>query len=168
MKTKDWIIGVAALVLLGALTYVWLVPSGAKQVPSVSVATLDGGRIALDQFRGRPLLVTFWATTCPGCIKEIPHLIELHEEFGPRGLGIIAVAMEYDPPDQVRELIRRKGVPYQVALDDRGEAARGFGDVRLTPTSFLIDPKGRIVQHKLGELEMDRLRGRIVAMLGQG
>jgi peroxiredoxin len=96
----------------------------------------------------------------------MPHLIDLHRELGPRGFEIVAIAMAYDPPEQVRELARQKQLPYTVAIDD-GSAAVAFGDVKLTPTSFLIDPQGRIVQQKLGEMDMEQLRIRILGMLAQ-
>ena len=166
MKTKDLLIGLFALLLGSVLAWLWFSPGGLKEAPAVTATTLDGRTLALQELRGRPVLVTFWATSCPGCVKEIPHLVELHHELAPRGFEIVAFAMEYDPADQVREMATRRGLPYVVALDSRGEAAKAFGDVRLTPTHFLIDPQGRIVQQKIGELDMAQLRGRILAMLG--
>lgn len=165
MKKKELIPAAIGAVLLGALAYLWLSPSGTEQAPSVTVTRLDGAPIALDDYRGRPLLVTFWATTCPTCVKEIPHLKELYHDLGNKGLGIVAVAMDYDPPEQVRNLVEQREVPYTVAMDSDGSAARAFGDVRLTPTTFLINPEGRVVQKKLGEIDMERLRRRVTAML---
>ena len=81
MKLKDTVIGLFALILVGALGYLWLTPEGMKQAPAVTLRTLDGAQVDLAALRGAPLLVTFWATSCTGCVKEIPHLIELHEEF---------------------------------------------------------------------------------------
>lgn len=165
MKTKDIAIAVFAVALVGILAYVWFTPSGLKRAPAVSVTTLEGQQVELNELRGSPVLVTFWATTCPGCVKEMPHLVELYNELGPKGLKLIALAMSYDPEEQVREMVKLKRLPYTVALDSDGSAAKAFGDVKLTPTSFLIAPDGRIVQQKLGEMDMDRLHNRIVGML---
>lgn len=165
MKTKDIAIAAFAVVLIAVLAYVWFTPSGLKPAPALNVTTLAGEKISLQQLQGRPVLVTFWATTCPGCIKEMPHLVELYNELRPQGLEIIGLAMAYDPEDQVREMVRLKQLPYKIALDHDGAAARAFGDVKLTPTSFLIDPNGRIVQQKLGEMDMDALHNRILGML---
>lgn len=164
MKIKDIAIGLFALVLVGALGYLWLTPEGLKQAPSVTLRTLDGTQLDLAALRGRPLLVTFWATSCTGCVKEIPHLIELHEEFSPQGLQVIAIAMSYDPPNHVIAMRDARQIPYPIALDIDDAAARAFGDVRLTPTSFLIAPNGRIVRQKIGELDMADVRGQIRAM----
>jgi peroxiredoxin len=165
MKIKDIAIVAFAAALIGALAFLWVSPSGVKRSPDVAVTTLDGASLKLATLRGRPVLVTFWATTCPGCVAEMPHLVQLYRQFNPRGLGIVAIAMSYDPPKQVREMVRRRKLPYTVALDAEGAAAKAFGDVQLTPTTFLVAPDGRIVQQTLGELDMAKLRARIDAML---
>ncbi len=166
MKTKDIAITSFALLLVAVLAYVWLAPGGLKAAPPLQVTTLDGKPMSLASLRGKPVLVTFWATTCPGCIKEMPHLVELYQAMAPRGLEIIAIAMEYDPEEQVRTMVAQKQLPYPVALDRDGSAALAFGGVSLTPSNFLIDPQGRIAQYKLGEMDMNALHNRIVAMLG--
>lgn len=165
MKTKDIVIGVAAIGLIGLLAFIWLAPGGHKPAPEVNVTTLDGGQLALSELRGEPVLVTFWATDCPGCVREIPHLIELHRDYAPQGLTILAIAMAYDPPSHVKAMREARNLPYTVALDLKGEAARAFGNVNVTPTSFLIDPQGRIVRHKLGEMDMTKVRAQIETML---
>jgi len=165
MKKKDLIIASFAVALLALLGYFWFSPSGLKPAPSLTVMTLDEQPLTLDAFRGKPLLITFWATTCPGCVAEIPHFSALHGELGSKGLKVLAIAMDYDPPEQVRFMVRQRGMPYTVALDSDGAAARAFGNVQLTPTTFLIDPQGRIVQQKLGEVDFTQLRERIIGML---
>lgn len=165
MKSKDLAIAAFAVALLGLLGYLWFSPSGLKPAPDIAVTALDGRQVKLDQYRGKPLLVTFWATTCPGCVEEIPHFAELYRELGPKGFNIVAIAMAYDPPEQVRFMARQRAIPYTVARDSDGAAARAFGDVKLTPTTFLIDPKGRIVQQKLGAIDIAQLRQKIVEML---
>lgn len=154
MKTKDLLIGATLLAIVAAVGLLWISPDGLNQAPSATLKTLDGRDLNLDELRGRPILVTFWATTCPGCLEEMPHLVELYEEYSQRGLEIIGIAMAYDPPSQVNNLVRARGVPYTIALDLDSSAAMAFGNVRLTPTSFLIAPDGRIVQHKIGELDL--------------
>ena len=164
MRPKDIAIALFALLLMGALGYVWFTPAGAHKAPDVAVTTINDQQLSLADLRGRPVVWTFWATGCPSCVKEIPHLIKLHRELGEQGLAVVGVAMSYDPPDQVKEMVRRREIPYIVALDD-GSAAHAFGDIKLTPTTFLIDPEGRIVQQKLGELDMESMERRIIAML---
>ena len=166
MKAKDIFIGLFALLLIGALGYVWLSPQGLSQAPALTVRTIDGTQIDLATLRGKPVLVTFWATSCPGCVKEIPHLIELHQEFAPRGLQMLAIAMSYDPPDHVVAMRNARKLPYPVALAIDGRAAHAFGDINLTPTSFLIAPDGRVVRHKIGELDMAEVREQLQSLMG--
>lgn len=161
MKRKDLIAGAIALLVVAALGFVWLGPGGVQKAPDVRMTTLKGEELQLSELRGQPVLLTFWATTCPGCLAEMPHLIELHHELAAKGLQIIGVAMSYDPPNQVATLVNKRQVPYHIALDVDGQVARAFGDVRLTPTTFLISPEGRIVRQKIGELDMDEVRPRI-------
>ena len=159
------LISLAVLALLGTLGYRWLAPTGLKTSPDISLVTIDGERLQLASLRGKPLLVTFWATTCPACIREVPHLIELYEELSPQGLEIIGIAMNHDPPNQVLAMRNARNIPYPLALDIDAEAARAFGNVRLTPTSFLIAPDGRITYRNLGSINMPELRRDIIAML---
>lgn len=165
MKKGNIIAIAGVVILIGVIAFLWFSPSGMKAAPNVTFNTLEGEAIQLSSLKGRPALVVFWATTCPGCIKEMPHLVELYEELHPQGLELIGVAMAYDPPGQVKEMIKLRQIPYTIALDSKGDAARAFGDVKLTPTSFLIDPQGRIVQQRLGEMDMPQIRSRILGML---
>lgn len=153
MKKRDIFTMVIVAVLIGGGLYLWLSPEGMRTAPEVSLSTLDGRTVSIHGLRGQPVLVTFWATTCVSCIREMPHLVELHERYNARGLEIIGVAMSYDRPDHVMELARARALPYTIALDTEDLAAQAFGSIRLTPTSFLISPEGRIVYQKLGDID---------------
>ena len=167
MKPKDILIGLFALSLLGGIGYLWMAPAGLAEAPDITVSTIRGEKISLSKLRGQPVLVNFWATTCSGCIKEMPHLVELYKELSPKGFEMIGIAMSYDPPNQVIALTDGRKLPYPIALDIQGDAARAFGDVRLTPSSFLIAPDGRIVHQKIGEMDMPKLHAMVVDMLAQ-
>jgi peroxiredoxin len=168
MKTKDRLLAAFALALVLVLAAIWFIPTGLQQAPDISLPGLKGETVTLSDYQGQPYIVTFWATTCPGCIKEIPLLVRLHEEYAGRGFHIIGISMAYDPPNQVVSLVRNRQLPYTIAMDLKGEAAIAFGDVRLTPTNFLIGPDGRILHKKIGEYtepDLDMLRQRIEALL---
>ena len=156
------------LLVLVVLAYVWFSPSGAEPAPQLVMTRLNGGeKIDLAALRGRPVLINFWATSCPGCIAEMPQLIKLYQELAPKGFEIIGVAMSYDLPNHVLEMQKQKAIPYPIVWDGVGQASRAFGTVTLTPTSFLIDPQGKIVQQKIGELDINLLRARILTMLSK-
>ena len=155
---------VAVLVLTSA--YVWFSPAGAQAAPDVKIPILNTQRtLDLKELKGRPVLITFWATSCVGCVKEMPHLVKLYEELAPKGLEIIGIAMSYDRPDHILEMQKRKGIPYPISYDATGELSTAFGGISLTPTTFLINPKGQIVKQKIGEMDMTLLHAQIITML---
>ena len=133
--------------------------------PPISISTIDGRRFDPAVIEGRPVLVTFWSTTCLVCLKEMPDLESLYRRLSPRGFEIIAVSMPWDPPDEVVRLARARALPYPVALDVNGTIARAFGDVSSTPTHVLIDPDGKVAFHRTGELDFAALDDRLQSML---
>ena len=135
--------------------------------PDITFRMIDGRQIAMKDLRGHPVLVTFWATSCAVCLKEMPHLISLYNELSGKGFEIVGVAMAYDPPNQVLELTRLRHVPYAIALDIDGAIEHAFDDVTLTPTSFLISPDGKIITHTVGAMDMEKLRVQISDLLQQ-
>ena len=165
MKLRGMLITLCAVAIMATLAYLWLAPVALKTAPDIGLMTLDGKELQLASLHDRPVLVTFWATTCNSCVSEIPHLIGLYDELAPQGLEIIGIAMDYDPPNRVLALRKARNIPYPVALDIQADAARAFGNVRLTPTSFLIGPDGRITYQHTGEMNIAALRKDILAML---
>lgn len=129
--------------------------------PERSFTTITGKKLALQDFHGKPVLVSFWATDCPGCIKEIPELIELYQRYHKRGLEIIAISMYYDPPSHVVGMADARQLPYPVVLDLRAEHAKAFGDVALTPSTFLISPDGEIALKYIGAFDFAALKNQI-------
>lgn len=167
MKTKNILIPLFAILIISSIAYLWLAPSGALKAPNINLQLIDGKKLNLSSLQGKPVLITFWATSCPGCIKEIPHLIELYNQLHPKGLEIIGIAMPQDRPDYIMEMVKRKKVPYLISFDLKGEAVKAFGNVSLTPTTFLIDKKGKIVKKKIGEIKMDVWKKRIISILNK-
>ncbi len=146
---------IAAIVI--AVTVALLLPSSAPP-PDTQLILLDGRQLTLRSLRGRPVLVSFWATSCPPCVEEIPDLVRLYNDWHPIGFELIAVAMPYDPPALVQEFTQRRGLPYPVALDVQGRLTSAFGGVPYVPAAFFIAPNGNIVQNSTGRLDIDKTR----------
>jgi peroxiredoxin len=162
-----WWFGLPVLVLAAWLAWQAVLRlSGAA--PDVTFTTITGKQVALRAWRGKPAIVTFWATDCPSCMLEIPHLIDLYRQFHPQGLEIMAVAMAYDPPHHVVALTRERQLPYDVALDLNSAHALAFGNVQFTPTAFLIGPEGKIAEKSVGVFDYPTWQSRIAAMLNKG
>lgn len=165
MKKRSLIAMPLVVGLIASIVWLWFSPSGISQAPDIKLTITDSSSIDLQALRGRPVLITFWATSCIGCVREIPHLITLYDEFSAVGLEIIGIAMPYDPPNQVVSMIAEKEIPYPIAIDIEGKAVAAFGNVLVTPTSFLIAPDGIIAKHTIGAMNMDTLRDVIISML---
>ena len=125
--------------------------------PQVTFVSLTGEKITTASLRGKVVLVNFWATDCVICVKEMPEMARTYDRYRERGLEFIAVAMKHDPPNRVIAYAENNRLPFQVALDPLGELAQAFGDVRFTPTTFIIDKRGRIVSRIQGEPDFARL-----------
>lgn len=163
MQIKNKIVTLSLLGLFAVGAWFWQTQTSLA-APNVSFKTIKGENIDMLTLKGKPVLVTFWSTDCPGCIEEIPDLIRLHQQFSPQGLTIVAVAMDYDPPNQVLAMAAAKQLPYEVALDPSGSLAQSFGNVQLTPTTFLIDKTGNIVLQKTGVFDLTDMQQRLARL----
>jgi peroxiredoxin len=156
---------VIALVLLAAM--VVKTSRHSPRAPAVNFVLIDGTQVSLADLRGKPVLVSFWSTTCKICIKKTPDMNALYNALHQSGFEMIAVAMPYDPPTRVVEFAKKLAMPYPVALDHEATIVQAFGNVRVTPTHVLIAPDGEIVWSRHGELDTTELRGTIRRMQQQ-
>jgi peroxiredoxin len=144
-----------ALSALAAGVYAgWNRPIAAAEVDFIGV---HGEKFALSSLKGKVVLVNFWATSCTVCVGEMPKMVQTYEKYRDYGLETVAVAMAYDPPDRVFAYAQKNNLPFRVTLDIFGKAMQAFGGVRGTPTTFLVDRRGRIVQRFEGEPDFGKL-----------
>ena len=135
--------------------------------PQVTFVSLQGEKITTADLRGKVVLVNFWATDCPGCIKEMPELINTYKQYKNKGFELIAVTMPYDPPAQVLNYTKMKSLPFPVMHDGFGEMQEKFGKVTLVPTTFIYDQKGNLLRHNIGELNFAQLHQQLDAQLAK-
>lgn len=159
------IFGLFVVGLLATLLYLTVFSDGLGQAPKVTVTGTQGQSINLNKPL-KPVLVNFWATSCPGCIKEMPDLAKMKQTLGDR-FELVAISMDYDPVAQVEKFIKANPYPFTFVMDTDGQLAKAFGDVLLTPTSFLIAPNGKIVYQQVGEVKFDMVTERIKQMSPQ-
>jgi len=140
-----------------------------ERAPDVALTLIEEGPMALSElYDGRPALVVFWATDCRQCLLEVPALVQLYEEYHPRGLDLVAVAMAHDPPNRVWNFKRDNALPYRVSLDIDRAIASAFGGIDSTPTMLLIDGDGSIVFRHSGKLRRQALETLIRDLLESG
>ena len=150
---------IAAIALVTIATFAAFLATPQRRAPEARFVTLGGESFTTSAMRGRVTVVNFWATWCPDCMKEMPRMIEAHRRFAPRGYETIAVAVR-DHPNRVADYARKEALPFKVALDTTDEVSKRFGDVQITPTTFVIDRKGRVLRRYVGIpewQEFDRL-----------
>ena len=139
----------ALLIVLAVLFYFSL--SNRQPAPEVTFVNLKGEKISTQSLRGKVLMVNFWATSCSTCVAEMPQMVDTYNKYHQQGLEFVAVAMSYDPPNYVLNYSETRQLPFQVALDVQGKLAQSFGDVKLTPTTFVIDKQGKIIKRYVGQ-----------------
>ena len=144
-------IALAAVVTVGAAA--WFYVNQAAPMPTAqAMTTLAGKNIKIDDFKGKVVLVNFWATSCSGCMAEMPGLVKAQNALGKDKLATIAVAMSYDNPEYIQNYLAKVPLPFEVVHDQSGEIAKAFGEVQLTPTSYILGKDGRLMKKIVGEL----------------
>lgn len=139
--------------------------SSRDSAPDAAFVRLDGSGARISELRGKVLLVNFWATSCATCVAEMPGLIDTHRRFNARGYETLAVAMSYDPPAYVVNFAQSRKLPFGVAIDNTGAVAKAWGDVRLTPTTYIVDKRGEIVKRYVGAPDFAELHQLIEKLL---
>jgi peroxiredoxin len=153
------IVAAAAIATVSARTLM-------KPAPAARFTTLSGETFSTAELRGKVVLVNFWATYCGACLKEMPQLVDTHRKFASRGYETIAIAVRHDSPERVAGFAASRALPFPIAFDRAGELAKEFGNVRITPTSFLIDKRGRVIWRAVGEPNWSELHQRVESALG--
>ncbi|HCX81387.1 MAG: redoxin [Curvibacter sp. RIFCSPHIGHO2_12_FULL_63_18] len=152
---------VAAVALVaGSL---WLTAS--KAAPASTFVLLDGSQKSSTALQGQVTLVNFWATSCVTCVAEMPELVSTFEKYKSQGYGTVAVAMAYDPPSYVVNFVQTRKLPFDVAIDNTGAVAKAWGEVGITPTSYLVNKRGEIVKRYVGAPNMPELHQLIESLL---
>lgn len=132
--------------------------------PAWQLKDVDGKVVSSDQFKGKVVVIDFWATWCPPCRHEIPGYIALIKKYGQEGLVIIGVSLDQEGPAVVKAFGQKFGVNYPLVMaDDAVQAA--FGGMEAIPTTFLIDRTGQVRDRKVGAEPAAEYEKKIVAVL---
>jgi thiol-disulfide isomerase/thioredoxin len=132
--------------------------------PAWQLTTLDGQVLRSEQFKGKVVVVDFWATWCAPCLYEMPGYIAMQKEYADRGLVIVGVSMDQLKPEIISKFAANRGINYPVALATP-EMVAAFGEFEFLPTTFLIDREGRIRHRKSGPMERADYRKLVVSLL---
>ncbi len=146
-----------AAVMLVLFIFLTMLMRSNGNAPDVTFTSIEGKKINMTDLKGKVVLVNFWATDCLACVKEMPALVKTYQQYQLKGLEIIAVAMPYDPPAQVLNYATQQKLPFPVMHDGFAEMTKKFGNVDLTPTTFIFDKQGKQLQRTIGTLDFVKL-----------
>ena len=166
MGIQKWLAGaaLAGFVAVGAWVYLG---TGQSVAPPSTFVLLDGSEHTTQDLQGKVTLVNFWATSCTTCVAEMPEIIATHNKYHAKGFDTLAVAMSYDPPSYVVNFAESRKLPFKVALDNTGAVAKAWGDVRLTPSTFIVNKRGEIVKSFVGAPNFPELHQLIEKLLAE-
>ena len=159
---KNKIISVFLIAFVAILLFLSLQTNSVK---NLNLITINGEKITSQQLLGKITLINFWATDCPGCINEMPGLIETYNQYKDQGLEVIAVAMYYDPPSRVISFTKNNNLPFPVVLDTNKEIISKFNNVKLTPTSIILDKNGYVINTIIGEIDFNEFNKNLINLL---
>lgn len=140
---------------------------GDDAAPLSTFVLLDGSSQTTQQLKGKVTLVNFWATSCTTCVAEMPDIVATYEKYKGQGFETLAVAMSYDPPSYVVNFTETRKLPFKVAIDNTGAVAKAWGDVKLTPTTYIVNKRGEIVKSYVGAPDFGELHKLIERLLAE-
>lgn len=138
-----------------------------KPAPALVMMTLDGKEVSLADYKGKSLIVNFWATWCGACRLEMPWLAQLREQYAGKGFEIVGIVTDGATDEKVRQIANRYGVKYPV-LRCNHKSAQAYGGLPELPESFYIDKHGKVVLAETAADSKDEIEANIRKLLGLG
>lgn len=129
----------------------YLPPEFPRPAPNFSVTGLNGETVALESYRGKIVLLDFWATWCKPCVHTMPSLQKLHDQFSTSNFSVLGVSIDEQGEKKVRAFVKKHRLTYPIFLDAKTNPAWETYKVKVIPAMFLIDASGQIVQQWTGE-----------------
>jgi peroxiredoxin len=132
--------------------------------PDWKLTDLEGNAVSSADFKGKVMVVDFWATWCAPCRSEIPGYVDLYRKYGKDRLAIVGVSLDEAGPDVVKAFVKKFGVTYPIVMGNDA-VQNAFGGMDSIPTTFLIDQRGQIRDKKVGAEPTDEYEKKIASLL---
>jgi peroxiredoxin len=137
-----------------------------QPAPDFTLNTLDGKTMKLSDFRGKAVLLNFWATWCEPCKVEMPWFVDLQKKYAPQGLQVLGVAMDDASPPDIASFAQKMGVNYPVLIG-KEEVGAQYGGIEYLPSTFYISREGKILDHVFGLVSKSEIETDIQKALGE-
>jgi len=138
-----------------------------KMAPDFVLQSIDDKTVRLADFRGKAVLLNFWATWCSPCKIEMPWFVELQRQYGPEGLQVLGVAMDEASKEDIAKFAKDMGVNYPILIG-KESVGDAYGGVQFLPTTYFIGRDGKVVAHEFGLKSRSEFEDNIKKALGQG
>ncbi len=145
----------------------YLPPVLPRPAPDFALNNLAEKKVSLENFRGKVVLLDFWATWCKPCVKSMPALQKLHDQFASKNFTVLGISTDEDGKKKVEAFIKKHKIAYPILLDAEANPAWEAYKVKVVPMMFLVDPKGQIVRQWVGEADMKDVENAIAGLVGK-
>jgi len=170
MNRKAFFVIGALMVLVATSVIVGKLSSAKAQVetgapaPDLTLPDVKGGSVTLSAYKGKVIILDFWASFCPPCRQEIPDFIKLFGAYKDKGLMIVGVSVDRTSVDELKKFCRSMKITYPVLIADKGTIER-YGGIRYIPTTFIIDKDMKIVKKFIGYTSRETFESEIKKLL---
>jgi cytochrome c biogenesis protein CcmG/thiol:disulfide interchange protein DsbE len=131
-----------------------------QPAPDFTLSSLDGKTLKLSDYRGKAVLLNFWATWCEPCKIEMPWFVDLQKKYGPQGLQVLGVAMDDAPAKEIAEFSQKMGVNYPIVIG-KEEVGTQYGGVQYLPSTFYISRDGKVMNRVFGLVSRSEIESNV-------
>jgi peroxiredoxin len=156
-RCMSWLAGVLTLVAIGQARPIFAGES-APLAPGFTVRALDGRNVRLSDYKGKAVVLDFWATWCAPCRASLPHLNDVQGRFSKQGLVVLGISVDDAEPQEVRQFADRLGLKFRMAMADE-RVLDLYGPIRTIPTTFFINRRGEVTRRVVGYIDSETLEG---------
>ena len=156
-RRVSWFAGALALVAL-TQPRPGIAGESAPLAPAFTVRALDGHSVRLSDYKGKVVVLDFWATWCAPCRASLPHLNDVQERFSKQGLVVLGISVDDAEPSEIRQFADKLGLKFRMAMADE-RVLDIYGPIRTIPTTFFINRKGEVTRRVVGYIDSETLEG---------